>query len=419
MRLIDVAGGEQNFAGPLAAMTALALVGTWLSARAGTQSDSSGETDAPVAPDWQRWALALLAALLLLRFSGLALETLWRPLYPWDALSTWGVKARVWFELRHLGPFVDAATWLTSHTPQNYTIEAWDYPSTVPLIQLWMALALDRWDDALINVPWLICALALGLAFYGQSRKAGVTPLMAVVGVYLLLSMPLFDAHVALAGYADLWLATCVGLGAMAFLLWRDSGHRGPAWLALLLVIACPFVKREGVIWALAFIPALLLARSSYRPLIAAAGLAAAAAMTFIYGVDVSIPGLGQIVLNHNQIQVPYIGSQEIAYHPSWGAFYEHMFAFDSWHIFWPLFFASLLASFFIRDRRLSNMRVLLITMLLAVFGIFSFSSNAAWADRGTSISRILLQIVPVCTFYVVQFFGHRFGTSTVGRGIS
>ncbi len=419
MRLVDLAGAEQNFAAPLCALTTLALAGTWLSARAATPPENGGETATPKAPSWQRWAVVLLAALLLLRLSGLALEVLWRPLYPWDALSTWGVKARVWFEARHLVPFVDGATWLASYTPQRYTIEAWDYPSTVPLIQLWMALALDRWDDALINVPWLVCAVALGLAFYGQSLNADVTPLMSILGAYLLLSMPLLDAHVALAGYADLWLATCVGLAAMAFFQSGNSTHRGQGWLALLLLMACPFVKREGVIWALAFLPALLLTRLSYRTLLATAGLVAAAAVTVVlHGVNVPLRGLGQLVLSRDKIEVPYLGTQEIGYHPTWGAFYQHLFVFDSWHIFWPLFFAVLLASLFTRDRRLSDFRILLITMLLAILGIFSFSGNAAFAERGTGISRILLQIVPVCAFYVVQFFSHRLGTRTVEHGI-
>src|SRR5690606_35915618 len=135
---------------------------------------------------------------------------------------------------------------------------------------------LERWDDSLINLPWLLCAGALGLAFYGQLRYWRLTPLASLLGTYLLLSIPLLNTHIALAGYGDLWLATTYSLAGMALLPWLRTGDSRQGWLALLLALACPLLKREGLIWILPFLPPLLIAHLSFRAMLltSAGGLA-------------------------------------------------------------------------------------------------------------------------------------------------
>src|SRR5699024_3645182 len=142
------------------------------------------------------------------------------------------------------------------------------YPKTVSLISLWVSLALERWDDSLINLPWLFCAIALGLAFYVQLRGWGFTLLASLLGTYLLFSLPLLNTHVALAGYADLWLATVYCLAGMAFLQWLRTGDSRQGGLALLLALACPLINREGLIWMLTFLPPLMIARLSSKAIL-------------------------------------------------------------------------------------------------------------------------------------------------------
>src|SRR5213079_484442 len=57
--------------------------------------------------------LAATVALLLLvgRRKPISLVA-WRPLYPWDAWTQWATKARVWYELSRIVPFVPADVWL-------------------------------------------------------------------------------------------------------------------------------------------------------------------------------------------------------------------------------------------------------------------------------------------------------------------
>jgi len=55
---------------------------------------------------WQRALWLAILAWLVLRYALLLGEVLVRPLYPWDAWTQWGTKARVWFELKTMAPFV-------------------------------------------------------------------------------------------------------------------------------------------------------------------------------------------------------------------------------------------------------------------------------------------------------------------------
>ncbi len=153
------------------------------------------------------WFLLLL---IVVRVTTLGLEIVWRPLFPWDATTHWATKARVWFEYNRIVPFVTKDAWWEIGGAGIFTDLHPHYPVAVPLLQVWMNLALGRWDESLMNLPWLLCLMALGSAFYGQLRALGLGPVLAIAFVYLLLSMPLLNTHVALAGYADIFSGRCL-----------------------------------------------------------------------------------------------------------------------------------------------------------------------------------------------------------------
>ena len=85
-----------------------------------------------------------------------------------------------------------------------------------------------------------------------RPARDGICAALGAGGTWLVSSLPLANAHVALAGYADLPLAIyfCVadpGAHALA----RDARARR-CGLALLLLAACPLLKIPGRIWAAA-----------------------------------------------------------------------------------------------------------------------------------------------------------------------
>ncbi len=88
----------------------------------------------------------------------------------------WATKARVWFEYNRIVPFVTKDAWLEMGGAGVFTDRHPDYPVTVPLLQVWMNLALGHWDESLMNLPWLLCLIALGSAFYGQLRVTRCRP---------------------------------------------------------------------------------------------------------------------------------------------------------------------------------------------------------------------------------------------------
>lgn len=406
MQLIDALGLSQSFVFIAAMLGLLTALGVWLSRGA---SRPGGDED--FAPGWQsqaawpRIVFAVVLVLILVRLASLGLEIYWRPLFPWDAWTVWAVKSRVWFELKQLVPFVDSSTWL-NHPGQFYTVEGWYYPATVPLIATWAGLGLGRWDSSLVNLPWLLCAIALALGFYGQSRVWGISPLVSLIFTYLLISLPLLNAHVALAGYADLWLATTYGLAGMAFLQWLRTRDRRQGILALLLALACATIKVEGATWMLTFLPALLIA--CLPPMIALAvfGLALGGAVIWWLtgGFTLQIPQLGMVVLTPELIQIPFIGRFELTVEIDWQPFIANFLVLGNWHLLWFLAIAIVIIASprIIKQRPLLAGGVLILSGFLMLSVLFFFTSAASWATDYTALNRLFMHMVPLLMFYLL-----------------
>ncbi|MCB1826625.1 MAG: hypothetical protein KDJ54_19405 [Candidatus Competibacteraceae bacterium] len=414
LRVQVAVGLPLNFAGPIAVLTLLALAGGWLAWRRLWRDSDAGSNGI----HWrgqELWRPALFVVLLLWlgwRLANLAQEIWWQPLYPWDAWTTWTVRPRVWSEWHQLVPFVDPRRWLADTTGSVYTIDAWTYPYTVPLLALWPTLAYGAWNETAANLPWLGAALALGLGFYGQARLWGVAPLMALVFTWLLLSLPLLDTHVALAGYADLWLATAFGLAVIAFFQWARDGDRRQGWLALLLALVCPSIKLEGAVWLLLFLPALLAARLRGWWLLALAGMALALGWVWWLtgGVEFAIPGLGEFRLTPALIQVPYLGRFALGYRGSWDPVVMNFLVLANWHLLGYLMLLTVGVAVIAAIRR-GTARwqraglVFVVTSLLALFVLFFLTDAQHWAEQYTSINRVFLEFVPAFLFWVLIVF--------------
>ncbi len=401
MSLWDAIGLKQSLWPLIGLLSSLALVGAWLSRNTPWKGwGSRGEDGVNAQTPWQRVLLGLLLTFLAIRYAGLGLEIIWRPLYPWDAWTTWAPRAQVWFTLKELVPFVDSATWLHHPSQEIYTLPAWEYPRAVSLIQLWIALALERWDESLVNLPWLLCAVALGLAFYGQLRYLGLRVANSLLGAYLLLSIPLLNTHTALAGYADLWLATVYSLAGMAFIQWLRTGDPRQGGLVLLFALACPLIKREGLIWMLTFLPPLLIAYLSFRKILLA-GIGGLIGLLVWY-----IAGgfsFGDLQITPEVIQVPLVGRFELGPHFVWEPFYRSLFLMGSWNLLWYLVIAVVLLSVvrIATDHKLLIYTTFIGSGLVVILFTFFFTSSAAWAEHYTAINRVLLQWTPTLLFYI------------------
>ena len=133
--------------------------------------------------------IALHAALL---FAEVAV----RPVYAWDAWSAWATKAKTWFAMGTLVPFTDAAGWASATTPTWFDARP-TAPATAPLMQVWVATVLGRWDDA---------AQCLSLAIEAQPSQGEWRELLEKARWNAAARIPakeqpvLFDAATLLAG---------------------------------------------------------------------------------------------------------------------------------------------------------------------------------------------------------------------------
>lgn len=401
LRGIDAAGLGLGFLPGALALSGLAALGVWL-------PWPPRPADADVAPEpplagGARLAWLVLLGVLALRFSSLGWEAATSPLFGWDAWATWAPKARVFYELRRIAPFVDWNEWLQLKSAGAYTISAAHYPPALPLMQTWICLALGRWDDSLIGMPWLGCAAALGLSFYGQARLWGAGPLEALVSVYLVLSLPLLDTQVAIPGSGDLWMATVYGLAAFAFFHWLRSGEGRQGVLAAGMALACALIKVPGAVWMLSFVPALLVRRLSRARLLALAGLLALALVAVLgAGVRAELPGLGRLTLAREAIELPYLGRYPLAFHPeAWRALARGAFSLASWHLLWYVLGGVALVRWrrFRSDPDLAAMAALALSGIAFVAAVYGFTPLAAYALDYTQANRTALHLAPMLVF--------------------
>jgi hypothetical protein len=392
MHLLTLLGVRFGFVSIGLTMLLLTAVGAWLGRATALRWRDLGADWRELA-GWQRWAYGLLLAFVLIRFAGLALEIVWRPLFPWDAWSHWATKAHIWYATGHLAPFVNSDVWMSGAVPGAYTDAAALYPPAVPLLQVWMSYSLGRWDDALMNLPWLECALALGLAFYGQARHWQVPPLPALMATYFLLSLPLLDTHVALAGYTDLFMGAFYGAAAMGFFQWIKTRDRWQGAVALLLGLGCMFIKQPGIVWMLTFIPALWVVLFPRKGLIGVGAMAAAAVLgLFILGELGSVELFGYTVRLH--------------YASAWEPIRQNLLVMDNWHLLWYGVLAALVLSLpRLLSPALRGMTVLVLGAFSFLAVVFFFTQANAWTEDYTTLNRALLHMVPMLVFYVTVLF--------------
>ena len=352
----------------------------------------AGPDDARVRAIW--W---LLLAWLAVRFALLAIEITTRPLYPWDAWTQWATKARVWYELGYLAPFARFYAWLYANGAA-YFDAAPEYPPTMPLLQVWNCLWLGRWDDTLMNWPWWQIGVALTFAVYGGLRSLGVAALTALVGAFLVASLPLANVHVALAGYADLPLAACYTVAALALLRWAQSRDLRDAAVAVLFAVACTQIKIPGWFWAATLVPGfavVLLPRYGVR--VAVAGFAI---------VAFALVALARIKFTVFAYQV------KLDFEPAWGDLGASYFLLGNWHLLWYGAIAvALLAGRQLLSRALAPLTMIVLGGLLFLFFVFGFTNASYYVSDQSTVNRATLHLAPLIVVFMVlawQAFAQR-----------
>ena len=386
LRAMSFAGIHWNFWLP--ALIAIALV-IIAGLRARRQWRDVPSAVAPNEAPWRRtmtWVLwTLVAAHVALALN----EALLRPLFPWDAAAQWATKARVWFEYRRIMPFVDDMTWIGA-AGNVFTDAHPTYPGTVPLLQVWAALAWGRFDDDVINVAWPLFLAALPIGVYGQLRRSGFEALPATGVAYVIASLPFVDVHAALAGYADLAVAIVYAFALLAFATWTRERSRGDAALLIACAGALPLLKTPGWIWLATLLPgaiAVYVPRKVLGILVGAGALAMAALLAYAsYVHPIAILGY-QVAPQQNRIA---------------DALVSNFFLFANWHLLGFLLPLALLAAhramFVPAILPLSTIAGTIVAALIVIF--FFSSASLEGVGAYTAVNRAVLHVVPAFVVY-------------------
>jgi hypothetical protein len=340
---------------------------------------------------WQRAAWLALLAWLALRYALLLSEVLMRPLYPWDAWTQWGTKARVWFELKTMVPFAPLAEWLRPGSAA-YIDTAPNYPATVPLMQVWSALLIGRWDDALVNLPWWLTGVAFACVLYGFLVQYGFARVAALLVTWLVVSLPILGTHVALAGYADLAMAAYLTTAVLAGMTWRSTRQWRDAALALLFLAACVTIKNPGKMWLVVLVPAIVAALVPRIGLkLAAAGIAIAIAALLLFAQT------SPTVLGY-QIHLEFVSP--------WRGLAEAWFAFANWHLLWYAAIAVvILGRRELFSAELTPLTLVIGSGLLFLFFGFAFTNAARWVEDQSTVNRATLHLAPLVVVWAALVF--------------
>jgi hypothetical protein len=423
MRLWNAAGMPLGFAGPATTVACLTLIGAGLLKVWPIKARAPATCSLPRSWEWA--AVAILASLMVLRYYHITLEVLLRPLFPWDAWMNWAPKAIVWEHYSALVPFASASEWLQARPEDLVHMEgalnAWKYPITVPLIQLWGMLAVGSSDHTYPYLPWVLLPLAMGSALYGHLRLSGYSLAVSVVALYLLLNMPFVNVHAALAGYADLWVAGAFGCAVFAVSAWYDTGNKAYVALAIMLGIMATQLKIPGLV--MAGIVLLTLGVTWLRIKTRLALPALAVLLLFIIslvaiGVELNVPGSGRVVISMEEITLPYLGSYTIDFHPVQGAMVDTIFLMINWNILGYIMIPAMLLMLSYRklDQCLPQ-ALALAASLSFIFLVYFFTERSEFATDYTQVNRALLYSIPVAIYFLITLLpGGRFG-ATLDQG--
>ncbi len=211
---------------------------------------ASWRTKAPViplspAPARRRrsWTVIALIIILfcwsLIKIGSVFLESTLRPIYAWDAWANWSAGAKAFFYSHSL---------LLDAPPQDFfgkgiVSRFIEYPLHNALSQVWFALWVGGFDEALVKTasPMAIACLAAAIFSIGKREIGTVFALLTLV---IFLSSPLLSYH-GVEAYSDLHLGMFIFLALTAFSL-SMQGNRAYWTITGLFSALALFTKDEA-----------------------------------------------------------------------------------------------------------------------------------------------------------------------------
>jgi len=171
------------------------------------------------------------------------LDSFLTPMYDWDGVCTWGVKAKILFFSTLRGG------WDYFHKAE-FRCTNQKYPLLWPLMYTWVCSVLGRWDDRAMCVINPVNLVAFITIMYHAMRRIVSRPVaLAVAAVAASLPAVL---HYAECVQADVPLMLMNGASLCALLAWIQHRRRESILLVAILLDGAMFTKQDGRIIFLA-----------------------------------------------------------------------------------------------------------------------------------------------------------------------
>ena len=335
------------------------------------------------------------------------LSNMSRPVFPWDAFTTWMFRAKAWVTADQAVDFVTLNEWLASGS--GFTLPAAHYPIAISAIAAFAAALSGGWSDQAASIPWFFVMAASALIMAGLCRlQVPNRPIAAAVGATLLVTSPLVHWHGLLAGYADIWIMGTSGMGLAGICLWAQSKARSTLAASLLLLVLGCLWKSEGWLWLMLGC-AVVLTLSVWRRLPPWAFVAlalTAVSLGFVQPVDLG--PFGRWGVTESTLSAGLLGDFDARPFNPAPAFLEMSILQGNFLMLIPLYGIAL-AMLLIRDAREYSGYLLMALCLMAVHGvIFGLSEYSLYAETGTAINRFLLQNLPVLIVTITAIWQSR-----------
>lgn len=349
---------------------------------------------------WLRDPLIIgLLSLLAIHISIALFNNLTRPVFPWDAFTTWMYRAKAWTLQNAITTMAYTPDWIAAGGDSGYAIYANDYPTALSIYAAFMAALTGGWNEAAASVPWSLALIAACCVIHGSMIAAGLSHRLATLGAYFLGALPIVNIHASLAGYADLWMLLLSGGGLALLLLWRHGHDQQLLLLAAVLLLAGTQIKTEGWLWlglGGLFVGVELLANKFgyVRPL-AVIGVSVGG----VWLLDITILALGPLGswgVNQDGIQIGALGSFALRPYNPLSDYFGIIFEQANFLLLGMLYLFSVIALAVSRADRTAAFWLMGGLIAASQGVIFGLSAYSQYAEIGTAITRILLHFAPV-----------------------
>jgi hypothetical protein len=322
-------------------------------------------------------------------------------IFPWDAWLVWAYEARVWLEQGVYVEFLPPSHLLTA--PKDAWVGATTvfYPKIIPALIFWLHQGTTEWLHVPVGLLWLWVAISISLMLFGLAQRLGLSVVGGMAVVYVWLSLPMVNTHIALFGYADLLISGLLTAVGAILIAGADREARLLRPLFVLLLIVLMFTKVEGTYWAV--IIGLVLGTASLwthaKKILMFMVLSSVGLLLIAWMVD--LDWLFWVTQGRLSIELSSIGL-------GMRGVIKHAYVYYDWH----LMFYLLVPALFLLARQPQVMRPYLsfsfycLACLLILLVVLPLSGAQAWLMQSTIFSRIALQVSgPVVLFGALIFF--------------